>query len=110
VIACAARCARRLRREGARWAAPLAALLDAGVSAARDDTAGAVSDLERAEQGFAEVNMALHAAVARRRRGELVGGTEGAALVEAANAWMHAQGIVRPDGIVGMLAPGRFVR
>jgi hypothetical protein len=54
--------------------------------------------------------MALHAAVARRRRGELVGGTEGAALVEAANAWMHAQGIVRPDGIVGMLAPGRFVR
>jgi tetratricopeptide (TPR) repeat protein len=110
VIRCAARCARRLRREGARWAAPLAALLDAGVSTARDDVARAVRDLERAEQGFGEVHMALHAAIARRRRGELLGGAEGAALVEAANGWMRAQGIVRPDGIVDMLAPGRFVR
>ena len=24
--------------------------------------------------------------------------------------WMRAQGIVRPDGIVDMLAPGRFVQ
>jgi hypothetical protein len=110
VIRRAARCARRLRREGARWAAPLAALLDAGVSTARDDVARAVRDLERAEQGFGEVHMALHAATARRRRGELLGGAEGAALVEAANGWMRAQGIVRPDGIVDMLAPGRFVR
>jgi hypothetical protein len=106
----AAGCARRLRRERARWAAPLAALLEAGVAITRGDAASAARDLERAEQGFDEANMALHAAVARRRRGEIVGGEPGAALIDAANSWMHARDIVRPDGIVDMLAPGRFAR
>ena len=54
--------------------------------------------------------MALHAAVARRRRGEILGGEPGAALIEAANSWMKARDIVQPDGIVDMLAPGRFAR
>jgi hypothetical protein len=106
----AAGCARRLRRERAQWAAPLAALIEAGVAITRRDTARAARDLERAEQGFDEVNMAMHAAVARRRRGEILGGEPGAALVDAANSWMMARGIVRPDGIVDMLAPGRFAR
>jgi eukaryotic-like serine/threonine-protein kinase len=106
----AAGCARRLRRERARWAVPLAALLEAGVATTRGDAARAARDLERAEHGFDGVNMALHAAVARRRRGEILGGEPGVALADAANSWMKARGIVRPDGIVDMLAPGRFGR
>ena len=44
--------------------------------------------------------------VARRRRGELLGGEEGRALVEAANAWMTEQTIKSPTRMTEMLAPG----
>ena len=49
--------------------------------------------------------MALHAAVASRRRGEIAGGSEGRALVEAADAWMQGQGVRNPGRMAGMLAP-----
>ena len=104
----AARSARRLRCERAPWAAAVAGLLEAGVSTLSGDAARAGAELQRAETEFRQIDMALHAAVAHRRRGELVGGADGARLTEAADAWMSAQGIARPVAIVEMLAPGRF--
>ncbi|MDB4932012.1 MAG: hypothetical protein JWM10_4496, partial [Myxococcaceae bacterium] len=50
--------------------------------------------------------MRMHAAVARRQRGALLGGAAGAALVEEAEQWMTAQRVARPDGIAALLAPG----
>ena len=108
LIRAATRSARRLRREKAEWAAALADLLDAGASTLRGDTARAIDRLKRSEALFDHADMALHAAAARRRRGELIGGAEGEQLIEAADAWMRQQHIASPERMVAMLAPGRF--
>src|SRR5262249_1832631 len=53
--------------------------------------------------------MALHAAVARRRRGQLLGGSDGRALVESADAWMQTKGIRNPARTAALLAPPSLV-
>jgi hypothetical protein len=50
--------------------------------------------------------MAGYVAAIGRRRGELLGGEEGRALVVASEAALRAEGVVRPDRIADMLAPG----
>jgi hypothetical protein len=100
--------ARRLGREGAAWAAPLAALVAAGAATLRGDSGAAASRLEAAEGGFRTADMRLHAAVARRRRGELAGGAEGARLAGEADAVMAEQAIRNPARMAAMLAPGVY--
>ena len=46
------------------------------------------------------------AAVARRRRGELIGGDLGRALIDQGNSRMAAQKIQNMDRYTAMLAPG----
>jgi hypothetical protein len=50
--------------------------------------------------------MALHGSYARRRRGELVGGDEGDALVWEADRALDAAGIKSPDRWLELHAPG----
>ena len=52
--------------------------------------------------------MALHAAASRRCRGLLLGGEEGRALVQSADAWMANERILNPERMTAMLAPGRW--
>ena len=61
--------------------------------------------VERAEVDLAAADMPLHAMMARRRRGELLGDA-GIAIVHEADAWCAARGIRRPDRFAAMLAPG----
>ena len=61
-----------------------------------------------ADAQFTATDMALHAAVARRRRGELLGGVQGAALLAEADAWMTGQAIRNPSRMAAMLAPGTW--
>jgi hypothetical protein len=49
--------------------------------------------------------MGLHGACARLRRGQLLGGEEGAELERAAIAWMNNQGIRAPERMASMIAP-----
>ena len=49
--------------------------------------------------------MALHAAVARFRRGQWLGGDEGRAVVESTGAYMNAQRIRNPERMAAMLTP-----
>lgn len=105
----AERHARAILRERTHWAHPLALLVQAGAAATRREAERAQGLLQSAETGFTAADMALHAAVTRRRRGELMGGEAGSDLVAAADAWMSGQDIVNPARMAQMLAPGRWL-
>lgn len=102
----AARALRRLKREKPRWCHPLASTLRAALlaragrcEAAADLLAGAISLLEAHDMG-------IYAAAARYRRGELIGGTGGAELIEQAAEQMREERILRPERVVGLFVPG----
>jgi len=104
----AERDARLIEREAAPWALPLAKIARAGIAATRRQLNEAAQLVGSVEQEFLNRDMALYAAAARRRRGELLGGEEGRALVEAADAWMAGQEIKNPARMTAMLAPGSW--
>jgi hypothetical protein len=97
---------RLLERERMPWGNAMARLVRAGVASLRHDEVNAVRLLREAVDGLEAVEMGLHAAAARRRLGELLGGVEGGALIAQADSWMTAQKIVNPVRMTGMYAPG----
>jgi hypothetical protein len=54
----------------------------------------------------AGVDMSLLSSIIRRRRGELLGGDTGIALISSAELAMGAQGIVNPARLSEIYAPG----
>ncbi len=98
--------ARRLEREGVAWASALAWLLKAAAAAIRSDTTRAVALFTDAAKPLDAVDMPLHAAAARRRLGELIGGDEGTALIEEVDRWMASEGIRNPARLAAMYVPG----
>jgi len=104
----AERAVRALEKQGAPWGNALAGLIRAGVAATRGDRETAAALAARAEKGFEDTLMAGYAAAARRRRGELIGGEEGTALIASADAWMSSQRVKNPARMAAMLAPGRW--
>ncbi|NUQ65305.1 MAG: hypothetical protein HUU20_22795, partial [Pirellulales bacterium] len=106
LIRSALRDAKRPERERAAWCDPLAWLVRAGVAAVQRDEKTAVGYLRQAIPQFESAEMALFAAVARRRLGELLGGEEGRDLVRQADDWMEGEGIRVPWRFAAMLAPG----
>jgi len=104
----AERDAHRIEREAMPWSDPLAQLIRASVAALRCDTLGAVDLLASAETGFEAADEGLYAAVARARRGELLGGSEGERLRAEAGAWMSKERVANPARICMLLAPGKW--
>jgi eukaryotic-like serine/threonine-protein kinase len=106
LIEVATKAARDLEGEGAAWLDPLAAMVHAGVAATRGDVDKALAALAKAIRGFRAAEMELFAVAAKRRYGELLGGDKGAAMAADAERWMKERGVVRPDRVTAMLAPG----
>jgi len=102
--------ARRIESERVPWGDALALLLRAGIASSRGETQAAISLFGSAADDLKAVDMSLHAAAARRRRGELLGADEGRKLVETADEWMAGQGIGNPGRLSAMLAPGNSRR
>ena len=98
--------AKKILREPRPWSQPLARLVLAAVARARRREEGAVKNLETAVDGFDAREMALYSAAAKRRLGELLGGQRGEELIATGTEFMTQQGIVRPDRMTRMLAPG----
>ena len=96
---------RRIEKEKVGYGDALALRLRAleALAGARPDEAGAL--LFQAELAFKACDMALHAMVARHRRGRMEG-PSGAEQVEAAERWMRGQKILNPARFVGMHIPG----
>ncbi len=102
----AARLAKRITREKAAWANPLANLVRAGIANRNDDKGTASTLLSEAAIAFKARDMELYAAASRRRLGELLGGDHGQQLISESNAWMASQRIRNPEAMTRMLAPG----
>ncbi|MBV8677410.1 MAG: protein kinase [Planctomycetaceae bacterium] len=101
----AGRDARRLERERLPYAEASAALIRAGLLAARGDLAGAATRLADAADRFDAADMRLCAQAARRRLGLLLGGDEGRDLVTRADAWMAGEKILDPVRMTAVYAP-----
>jgi hypothetical protein len=100
LVRAAARDARDLHAIGMPWTTALAQSLDAGVALVTGAPHGR-EQLERAHAELAAAGMVVHAAVVRRRLGELTGGDQGARVIAEVDALLAAQGV---------RAPGRFAR
>jgi hypothetical protein len=88
------------------WANPLAMLIHAGLASRRGDDARAAQLISQAIESFEASDMALYAAAARRRLGEVLGGDRGAELVSQADDWMSKQQIKNPTAVANLMAPG----
>jgi hypothetical protein len=98
-------CAAKIEGERADWAAPFALMIRAAVDVCRGHDGVALPLPRKAEESFTALEMYLLAAVAQRRRGQLIAGDEGADLLAHSEAWMRQQGIRQPESMAEMLAP-----
>jgi eukaryotic-like serine/threonine-protein kinase len=92
-----------LRKENVTWAMAWSDVLSAALAHARGNREGALAELVRAEESFVTVDMPLHAACARRRRGQLAGDPS---LVQSADQWMTTQKIANPARMSDVMASG----
>jgi hypothetical protein len=109
MLEAARRLAGKIEREQVAWSAPLVPLARAAIADLEGERTRALELLDAAARGFEAVEMGLHAAVARRRRGQLIGGDTGATLVGAADLWMMDQRITNVRAMTELLAPGFLV-
>ncbi len=106
LLAQAARRTRRLTSMQLPYGIAWASLLRAAIATQRGQWRRA-ADLLRATISTADQHaMPCVAACAQRRLGSLLKGDEGAALVAEGEAWMIAQGAVRPERLTEVYAPG----
>jgi hypothetical protein len=100
------RSARSLRNEGVAYATFQGVLLEAGAANLRGDDRAAIRLLDRAIAGFDAGGQRPHAAAARWRSGQLLGGAEGARRLSDARRAFAEMGVVRPERMTRLLAPG----
>ena len=101
----AARDATRLERTRALWAEGMAMLIRAGIASIHGDDRVAVELLDDAERHLNATDLSHLAAASRRRRGQLMGGSEGRELIAEADRWMIEQQVVNPERMANLLAP-----
>lgn len=101
----ASKAARAIERERMPWALAIARLVDANVAMVRGDN-GAAGLVAAAGKALADADMHLYAAVTRYRRGQLIGGEDGTALVTSARDELIALGARNPERIAAMVMPG----
>ncbi len=95
-----------MRRSSVLWAPAVADLCRAAVMAMRGLPEEALQLLAAAEEGCARFQANLFARCARWRRGQLMGGETGAALVDSARTAFVQEGVRVPERIIDMFAPG----
>jgi len=102
----AARCLRKIEKHRLEWPRPVLQLGHATLAAFAGNEERAVELLSHAAAGFDAGSYELLANLCRRRRGGLIGGDKGAALIQGADAWMAKQGIRNPTRFADAIIPG----
>lgn len=98
--------ARLLDKEGMPWASAFAVYIRAASSRLMHELGRAERGLRDAAEAFDACNMVFYSAACRYRLGQMLGDRTGRALIAQAEESLRAQGIVRPDRIFAMMAPG----
>jgi len=100
--------ARRLARAEHQTGVAMGALLEAGICRLELAPAqtGAVVALERAVATAEAAGARLLAESGRRWLGELRGTPEGQEMCDSSRRWMTEQGVLDPDRIAHLIAPG----
>ena len=96
----------RIARENMPWSNPLALLIHAALAKQDNDDLRAATLTEQALGGLEAADMALYAAAARRRLGELLGGDHGRDLIAESESWMTKQQIKDPAAVTNLMTPG----
>jgi hypothetical protein len=104
LLADARSCARAIHAEGVTWSRCFSELIEAGVAWRKRRPEQAVGHLERAEAYATTTGMVMHQAVARYRRGQIIGGDAGYELKARALAYMQDEGIRCPERMLDMLS------
>lgn len=81
-------------------------MLAGGIAVQAGDDDRAQTLLARAAEAAREQDMTHCLAAAHYRRGELLGGEEGARLVDQAEKWMAERGVSASERRVQIIAPG----
>ena len=97
--------ARQLLSEGAAWAVPQGEVLLASLAHEQGKSEQAIALLRKAAAGFAAAKMTLHAASTRLWLGQLLGGSEGDALVREGEAFIRDRGVEKPYAFAATLVP-----
>ncbi len=95
--------ARTCARLGFPLAENMERTLRVGIARRAGDHRAASALLERAEESSRAHGATLYEKAMSRRQGEWMGGDEGHARIEAADAWMTAQGVVEPERMTAMV-------
>jgi hypothetical protein len=98
--------ARAIEKEQMAWSDPIVPSLLAGLASQAGKANEANRLLEIAERGFAAVDMPAYQLSARRWRGRLIGGDEGRAMGDGADAELIARGCRSPQRTASLLLPG----
>jgi serine/threonine protein kinase len=106
LFARADRAARVLVRKGVECTLPLAALAHAAVRFESGHVEASLGLLAAAEKGFADESMQTYWAVARRRRGQILGGESGRQLIAEGEAVLAKQGVQDFVAASRLLGPG----
>jgi hypothetical protein len=101
-----ARYAQKLAREQMPWASAFSGYILAASAHLEGDAERAERGLRQVTEAFESSHMVFYAAASRARLGELVGGDAGRALVLVSHGCLRAQGVLRPERVVAMMAPG----
>lgn len=94
-----------IRRTNLVAAEPMANMLAAGIAMLRKEPVAADDLYQAAAAGFDAADMAAHAAMARCRRGKLIGGDAGKTLHAEGEALLVARGVENPERMIDAHAP-----
>jgi hypothetical protein len=100
------RCARTLARMKPHFARAAAHQIRASLAHFKGEDARTVVELERAIDHFQREDLHIFGQFARQRLGRLIGGDAGRELLAEHDRWVAEQGVVNPDAMAEVMAPG----